>query len=805
MFSDKQSFIDAYRSFFVSELGREFENSNASDRFYMLAKMIAINARGTMNKCAKGNAAAGKKNVYYFSMEFLIGRLLENYLINMGIRDIVAKGLEEMDESLENLCAQERDPGLGNGGLGRLAACFIDSMASLGMAGHGNGIRYRYGLFRQKIENGCQTELPDNWLSRPYPWEVEKRENAVVVNFYGEVVRHSEGDKFWFTWDNCEKVLAVPYDVPVVGYGGETVNTLRLWSAEPYEDKFDMNAFNHGDYGAANRHRANVEAITQILYPNDNSDAGKVLRLKQEYLFVAAGLNNILNSYRHTHGNDWKHFPDYVAIHTNDTHPALCGPELMRLLVDEEHLDWDEAWDIVTRTVSYTNHTVLPEALEKWPIEMFRHLLPRLYMVIETIDHRYRDSFDRSLDNWQEHLRNTAILWDGQVRMANLSIICGHSVNGVAKIHTEILKDDVLKSFYLLEPEKFNNKTNGITHRRFLAEANPGLSKLITSAIGDGWLKNADELNKLLPFKEDKAFLEKFEQTKRENKVRLSNYIEQQTGVSLDPDSIFDIQVKRFHAYKRQLLNLLKVMHLYEELKANPKLDIQPASFIFAGKAAQGYAFAKDTIRLVNSVANVVNNDPDVNQKIKVAFVPNFSVSNAQLIYPAANISEQISTAGKEASGTGNMKFMLNGAITLGTFDGANVEISEQVGMENIEIFGLRVEDINELWNNGSYIAWDAYMGSPVIRRVVDRLNDGSYAALSGGFSGIYDTLLRSNDEFYLFKDFEPYVKSWHKLEKLYADRNAWNRIALHNVAKAGFFSSDRTIAEYSRDIWHAD
>ena len=802
MFSDKQQFINEYLTLFSSEVARDFEVGSLQDKYWVLCKLISGKARKVKNASSKRCVANNEKKVYYFSMEFLIGKLLDNYLINFGVRDIVEDGLAELGVKLDDILEQEKDPGLGNGGLGRLAACFIDSMASLGIAGHGNGIRYRYGLFKQEIKDGVQKELPDNWLKDGYPWERKKLENAVVVQFGGEVKRHNNNGKYWYGWEGGEKVLAVPYDVPVVGFGGETVNNLRLWSAQPYEENFDMDAFNRGDYAAASKFRADVEAITDILYPNDSSDSGKILRIKQEYLFVAAGLSNILATYLKEYGPDWKRLPDMVSIHTNDTHPALCVPELMRLLIDDCGVEWGEAWDITCRTISYTNHTVLPEALEKWPIDMLRKLLPRVYMIIEEIDRRYRDSFPRDKANWQELLKQNAILWDGQVRMANLSIIGGHSVNGVASIHSEILKRDVLNSFYQLSPEKFNNKTNGISHRRFLIQANPALSSVITEAIGDGWKSDASRLEELIAFEGDAAFLQKVGQAKRVNKERFAKYLLDTTGVIVDPDSIFDVQVKRFHAYKRQLLNIFKVIDLYERLINDPGFDMPPTTFVFAGKAAQGYAFAKDVIRLINSAANVINYDPRAKGRINIVFVPNFSVSNAQLIYPAADISEQISTAGKEASGTGNMKFMMNGAITLGTFDGANVEISEQAGMDNVQIFGLRVEDIETIGKNGSYFVWDEYNRDARLKKVVDSLTDGSYKKLSGGFEGIYDNLMRSNDEFFVLKDFKPYVDAWEELARLYDSRNDWNRIALHNIAKSGYFSSDRTIMEYAKEIW---
>ncbi len=802
LFEDKEDFKQKYNAMFGRVFGKTFEKSSIAERYTVLVKLIGREAK-EIREQSDGEAVKNKKKkVYYFSMEFLIGKLLENYLINFEVLDIVREGLSDMGEDLDAILEQEKDAGLGNGGLGRLAACFIDSLASLGYAGQGNGIRYRYGLFKQEIKDGRQVELPDNWLEGGYPWETARPAAAELVHFGGEVVRHYEGDKFWCTWEGAETIRAVPYDVPIVGYKGETVNTLRLWSAEPAEEDFDMDAFNNGDYSGAMKFRSDVEAITSLLYPNDNSDAGKILRLKQEYMFVAAGIANIVRTFKREYGNDLKKLPELVSIHTNDTHPALCAPELLRILIDNEGLDWDTAWDITTKTISYTNHTILPEALEKWPIDMFRRILPRVYDFVEEIDRRYRESFPRDIDNWQQLLEGTAILWNGQVRMANLSIIAGHTVNGVAALHTDILKHDVLNDFYTLTPQKFQNKTNGITHRRFLAQANPSLSKLITDTIGDKWMSDADELEKLLQFKDDPSFLREFNRSKRKNKERLAKYIAETSGVVVDCDSIFDIQVKRFHAYKRQLLNVLKVMHLYNRIITEPDFHMRPTTFIFAGKAAQGYAYAKDVIRLVNSVADVVNSDERVNGKIKVAFVPNFAVSNAQYIYPAADISEQISTAGMEASGTGNMKFMMNGAITLGTLDGANVEIAELVGDENIKIFGLRSEEVDRYRSERNYYAWDEYNNDSMIKTVMDQLVDGTYGRLSGNFELVFDNVMRSNDEFFVLKDFRSYVEAWHNLERLYGDRNEWGKISLHNTAKSGFFSSDRTIRQYAEEIW---
>ena len=804
MFKNKYDFIEELTETARSVIGREFEECSPEEKYYALARLVAAEANDIRVSSAK-KEKKGKKKVYYFSMEFLIGKLLENYLMNLDLTDMARDALSVMGENLDDYYALERDPGLGNGGLGRLAACFVDSLASLGYAACGQGIRYRFGLFQQRIVNGVQVEDPDNWLEGGYPWESRHPESAVVVRFGGTVERQYEEDGTRFLWKESERILAMPYDVPIVGYGGETVNTLRLWSAEPCEENFDMDAFNRGDYAGAIKHRADVEAITSILYPNDNASPGKVLRLKQEYMFVCAGIADIVKTFKKDHGSDWARFPELVAIHTNDTHPSLCAPELLRVLIDEEGLDWDQAWDIVTRSISYTNHTILPEALEKWPIDTFRSLLPRVYDFVEEIDRRYRESFPKDFDHWQDLLKNTAILWDGQVRTANLSVIAGHSVNGVAALHTEILKNSVLKEFYTLTPEKFNNKTNGIAHRRFLAQANHTYRNLITETIGDGWMKDASRLTQLKEAVNDPEFLSRAYASKRSNKVNLARYIRQTTGITVDPDSIFDVQVKRFHGYKRQLLNIFKVMDLYNHILEDSNFVVHPSTFIFSGKAAQGYDFAKDVIRLINSVADVVNGDPNVRDRIKVVFVPNFSVSNAQLIYPAADISEQISTAGMEASGTGNMKFMMNGAITLGTLDGANVEIAEQVGMDNIKIFGLRSEEIDQFRRDGSYLSWDTYSSDPRLKNVVNQLVDGTYDRLSGSFHLIYDNLMRNNDEFFVLKDFNAYVDAWKELEALYSDKTAWGKISVTNTACSGFFSSDRTIEEYVSDIWHLD
>ena len=805
IFDNKQEFTELYRDAVMSISGKSVEAASDLDRFNALAKLVAEKARTVATKSDARATAEGKKRVYYFSIEFLIGRLLDNYLLNFGVRDMVAEALDDMGFDLSVIENQEPDPALGNGGLGRLAACFLDSMAAEGIAGYGNGMRYRYGLFKQEIVNGSQVEATDEWLTHGYPWEVRRQDKAVTIKFGGHVEGFEENGRTFYRTVDTQDILAVPYDIPVVGYAGETVNKLRVWAAEPVEEHFDLEAFNRGDYALADAERAEAEAISAILYPNDAGEHGRLLRLKQEYLFVSAGIYSLLDTFEKEHGENWELLPQFVAIHTNDTHPAMCGPELMRILIDEKKLEWDDAWNIVTQVVSYTNHTILPEALEKWPIGTFSKLLPRVYQIIDEISRRWHESFDTTQEGWQERLRQTAILWDGEIRMANLSVICSHSVNGVAKIHSDIIKNIVLKDFYALTPEKFNNKTNGISHRRFFAEANPTYAKLVTEAIGDGWLKDAFELEKLKEFQNDTEFLKAVGASKRANKERLAAYVKAETGLVIDPNTVFDVQVKRFHAYKRQLMNIMKVMDIYNRRIADPNFHVTPTTFIFSGKAASSYTFAKETIRLINSVADVINNDPRVNEVMKVCFIPNFRVSNAQLIYPAAEISEQISTAGKEASGTSNMKLMMNGAITLGTLDGANIEIADLAGRENEAIFGLTAPEVEQLWASNSYFAWDTLNGDRErLGRVMDELKDSTFAGLSGNFESIYNELMNNNDPDLVMADFRSYVDAWEKLTNSYGDQETWNRKALLNTASSGWFSSDRTIREYRDEIWHA-
>lgn len=803
IFSNKEDFKKKYKAEVMEIMAKPFSECTRRERYEVLSRFICSHAAKLHTRTRRHDEELSKKKVYYFSMEFLIGKTLDNALINLGVEQMVREGLADLGEDLDKLCQMGPDPGLGNGGLGRLAACFLDSMAFLEIAGIGMGARYRFGLFKQKIKDKKQVEEPDPWLTNGYPWEVRNSDSAVHVHFGGTVNRTYENGKIYFEHVGYQTVRAVPYDVPIVGYGGKTANMLRLWQAEPAEEKIDLEAFSKGEYSEAVKERNEIEAITAILYPDDSTPAGKELRLKQEYFLVAAGIASLVGRYKLRFGTDkWEEFPDRIAIHTNDTHPALCVPELMRVLLDEENLEWDQAWEITTKTMSFTNHTVMPEALEKWSIDLMQSLLPRVYMIIEEIDRRYRESVDPNIPELQDYLRATSILWDGQVRMANLSIIGSHSVNGVAEIHTDILKHDVFKEFYQAMPEKFNNKTNGVSHRRFLLQANPALGTLISNAIGKGWISDTYKLQGLMAYKDNESFLNNLRDIKHANKCRLAEYIKEHNGIIVDPSSIFDVQVKRFHAYKRQLLNVLKIMHLYNQLKKNPDLDIHPYTFIFSGKAAQSYDFAKEVIRLINTVAEMVNTDPDIKGKLKVVFLENFDVTLGQLIYPAADISEQISTAGKEASGTGNMKFMFNGAITLGTMDGANVEIHELVGDDNIFIFGLSAEEVAEYYLTRGYHSWDVCEASPDLKEITDQLINGFFKDFGEGFWSVHDALLRYGDDYFVLKDFADYMRAWHEMDAVYRDPAKWTGMSLVNIAKAGHFSSDRTIAQYAENIW---
>ena len=804
MIKSKEGFKREFTRIAEELYGIHAEKLSEKDQFEVLVRLVQHETALRREAFTDPSAPAGKK-VYYFSMEFLIGKLMENYLINLGIRDYAAEGLKELGSSLDSVCAVEPDPGLGNGGLGRLAACFIDSMAALGIRGDGMGLRYKFGLFRQKIESGYQIELPDAWLDEGYSWEREKPFESVIVRFGGRVERTYKNGEMEYEHVDYNTVRAVPYDVPVLGFGGTTVNTLHLWDAQPVHDTIDMEAFNAGDYSKAMKERSEIEAITSILYPDDRQGIGKKLRLRQEYFLVAAGIGMIIRDYKTKYGkNEWDKLPDRVQIHINDTHPTMCIPELMRVLMDEEGLEWDDAWEITKNTISFTNHTVLPEALEKWRIAEFQELLPRVYMIIDEINRRWQQSLPEKDDNWHVISRETSALWDNEVKMANLSVIGSHSVNGVSALHSDILTKTIFKEFYDLDPAKFNNKTNGISHRRFLIQANPSLTALINKTIGTKWQSDLEQISKLNAYADDSAFLEELAKAKRENKLRLAKYVREHMEIELDPDSVFDVQVKRLHAYKRQLLNGFKILDLYNRLKADPDLPINNYTFIFAGKAAQGYVFAKEVIKFINSLADIINSDPDVNQKIKVVFIENFCVSNAQLIYPAADISEQISTAGKEASGTGNMKFMMNGAVTLGTMDGANVEINQRVGDDNMGIFGFSSDEVENFYKHGGYSAQRCVDNDPRLQLITRQLIDGFFSKCDYKFWGIHDALFQSNDEYFVLGDFDSYVKAWEKMDSTYSDREKWNRMSLANIANSAFFSSDRTIREYAEEIWKA-
>ena len=752
------------------------------------------------------------KIVYYMSMEFLLGRALGNNLINMTAYKEVKEALEEMGLNLNELEDQEPDPALGNGGLGRLAACFLDSLASLGYAAYGCGIRYRYGMFKQKIKDGYQEEKPDNWLKNGNPFELRRPEYAKEVRFGGNI-RVEYDDKtgdIRFKQENYESVLAVPYDYPIVGYDNHIVNTLRIWDAEPIVD-FQLDSFDRGDYHKAVEQQNLAKTIVEVLYPNDNHYAGKELRLKQQYFFVSASLQAALTKYK-KHHDDIHKLPEKMTIQMNDTHPTVAVAELMRLLLDEEGLGWDEAWEITTKTCAYTNHTIMAEALEKWPIDLFSRLLPRVYQIIQEIDRRFVAKIREMYPGNEEKVAKMQILRDGQVKMAHLAIVAGYSVNGVARLHTEILKKQELRDFYEMMPQKFNNKTNGITQRRFLMHGNPLLADWVTDKLGTkDWITDLSLMSGLKKWVDDEEALKEFMSIKYENKVRLAKYIKEHNGIEVDPRSIFDVQVKRLHEYKRQLLNILHVMYLYNEIKEHPEISFYPRTFIFGAKASAGYIRAKQIIKLINSVADVVNNDRSINGKLKVVFIEDYRVSNAEIIFAAADVSEQISTASKEASGTGNMKFMLNGAPTLGTMDGANVEIVEEVGAENAFIFGLSSDEVINYENNGGYNPMDIYNSDADIRRVVNQLVDGTYSQGDKEmYRDLYNSLLTAQggskaDMYFILKDFRSYADTQKKVEEAYRDKDRWAKMALLNTASCGKFSSDRTIQEYVDDIWHLD
>ncbi|BDZ75962.1 glycogen/starch/alpha-glucan phosphorylase [Claveliimonas bilis] len=775
---------------------------------YAVKEVIIDDWIATQNQFKKDDP----KIVYYMSMEFLMGRALGNNLINMTAYKEVKAALDEMGIDLNAIEDEEPDPALGNGGLGRLAACFLDSLATLGYAAYGCGIRYRYGMFKQKIENGYQVETPDNWLKEGNPFELRREEYAKEVRFGGNIrVEYDDStNRTKFVQENYESVLAIPYDMPIVGYGNHHVNTLRIWDAKAITD-FQLDSFDRGDYHKAVEQENLAKTIVEVLYPNDNHYAGKELRLKQQYFFISASIQAAITKYKKTH-DDIHKLPEKVIFQMNDTHPTVAVAELMRILLDEEELGWNEAWDITTKTCAYTNHTIMAEALEKWPIDLFSRLLPRVYQIIQEIDRRFLIQVRERYPGNEEKVRKMAILYNGQVRMAHLAIVAGFSVNGVARLHTEILKNQELRDFYEMMPQKFNNKTNGITQRRFLMHGNPLLADWVTEKIGTkDWITDLSLMSGLKKYADDSKALAEFMDIKYKNKVRLAEYIRKHNGIEVDPRSIFDVQVKRLHEYKRQLLNILHVMYLYNQIKEHPEMSFFPRTFIFGAKASAGYIRAKEIIKLINSVADIVNNDRSINGKLKVVFIEDYRVSNAEIIFAAADVSEQISTASKEASGTGNMKFMLNGAPTLGTMDGANVEIVEEVGMENAFIFGLSSEEVINYENNGGYHPQDIYNSDPDIRKVVDQLINGTY---SNGdhemYRDLYNSLLcpkdgSKADMYFILKDFRAYAEAQKKVEEAYKDKERWAKMALLNTACCGKFTSDRTIQEYVDDIWHLD
>lgn len=801
---DRKTFKKAYVNKFLEMHGIELKEGTNQQKYEALGSLVRDYVTRTWLKTNKKYNKTGEKQVYYFSMEFLLGRLLGNSLLNIGIRDICKDALEELNIDLKDLENLEEDQGLGNGGLGRLAACFLDSMASLNIPGHGCGIRYKYGFFEQKIIDGKQVEVSDNWLKEGNVWEKRKTNKSEIVKFGGEINVQEKNGRLNFIHVNYEPILAIPYDTPVVGFKNEVVNTLRLWSAEPLSNEFDFSSFNRGDFVQAIQYKNSVEAISQVLYPEDSFYEGKMLRLKQQYFFVSAGIQSIIRHFK-KHGGKIMEFSEKISIHINDTHPTLAIPELMRILLDEEELDWDDAWRITENTISYTNHTILSEALEKWPIDMFKKLLPRIFMIVEEINRRHCEELKNKFQGQQDKISKMCIIGDGQIRMANLAIVGSHSVNGVAKLHTEILKKKEMKDFYQMYPNKFNNKTNGITHRRWLLKCNPNLTNLICKTIGDSFIKHPLDLENFKYHLDDSEVLNELGKIKLENKKKLAKTILNNEGIVVDPNSIFDVQIKRIHAYKRQTLNCLRIMDLYNKLTDNPNLDIYPRTFIFGGKAAPGYYLAKNIIELINNIAKKVNNDPKVNKKVKVVFMENYDVSLAEEIIPGSDVSEQISTTTKEASGTSNMKFMMNGAITIATLDGANIEIKDEVGEDNIVIFGLEAEEVLKYYKNGGYRSLEMYNNDLRIKNVINDLINGKYHNDKQRFKTLYQNLITYNDEFFVLKDFDSYLKAQDKIDALYRDQNMWNKMCGINIAHSGIFSSDRTIEQYATGIWGSE
>ena len=790
---DIQEFKKEYQKKFEELFAYGYESGSKTEQYIALGDLVrGLYSEDWIQTIMEYNKKK-EKQVYYFSMEFLPGRMLKSNLLNMGILDCVKQGMDELGLDLDEVARAEVDPALGNGGLGRLASCFMDSIASTGLAGNGNGIRYRYGLFKQKFNNGYQIELPENWLRNRNVWEVRKENKAVIVRFGGDVsFTQEDGDgKLRVRHENTRDILAVPYDTAQVGYNNGVVNNLRLWSAEiPYGDEARF---------STEEQREEVKRITEVLYPDDSNYEGRLLRVQQEYFFSSAGIQSIVRYFKRLK-LDWSLFPDKIAIHINDTHPTLAIPELMRILLDEEGLTWDQAWEITKKTVSYTNHTILQEAMERWPETMISDLLPRIYQIIQEINRRH---IDKKTPLYGEELsQRTAIISHGQIKMANRAIIGSHSVNGVARLHTDILMADTLNDFYVMYPQKFNNKPNGITQRRWVQIANENLTAMLDETIGTEWKSNPEEIKILKAHRDNKNVLDKLEQVKLSNKKRFAAYALQEMGIEIDPTALFDVQIKRLHAYKRQLLNVLHILDRYLQLKDNPNANLQKRVFIFGAKAAPSYYYAKQIIKLINSIAYLINNDPSINDKIKIVFVENYGVSLAELIIPAADISEQISLAGKEASGTSNMKLMSNGAITMATLDGANVEIRDHVGEDNIFIFGLKSDEVQEYYRNGVYNSRDIYDKNPRLKRILNLLIDGTIPGVETEGRDIFDSLVMYNDEYFLLKDFDGYLQAQYEADVAFSDRDRWNRMALMNIASSGPFSSDYTILRYADEIW---
>ncbi|MFZ2270630.1 MAG: glycogen/starch/alpha-glucan phosphorylase [Trichococcus flocculiformis] len=789
---DVQEFKKEFQKKFEELFAYGYESGSKTEQYIALGDLVRGLYSDDWIQTVTDYNKKKEKQVFYFSMEFLPGRMLKSNLLNMGIMDCVKQGLEELGLDLDEVARAEVDPALGNGGLGRLASCFMDSIASTGLAGNGNGIRYRYGLFKQKFINGYQIELPENWLRNRNVWEVRKENKAVIVRFGGDVSFTQDGDgKLRVHHENTRDILAVPYDTAQIGYNNGIINNLRLWSAEiPYGDEARF---------STEEQREEVKRITEVLYPDDSNYEGRLLRVQQEYFFSSAGVQSIVRYFKQLK-LDWSLFPDKIAIHINDTHPTLAIPELMRILLDEEELTWDQAWEITKKTVSYTNHTILQEAMERWPETMISDLLPRIYQIIQEINRRH---IDKKTPLYGEDLsQRTAIIANGQIKMANLAIIGSHSVNGVAKLHSDILMADTLHDFYVMYPQKFNNKTNGITQRRWVQIANENLTEMLDETIGTEWKSDPEEIKVLKAHRDNKIVLDKLEQVKLANKKRFADYVLKEMHIEIDPNALFDVQIKRLHAYKRQLLNVLHILDRYLQLKDDPKANLQKRVFIFGAKAAPSYYYAKQIIKLINAIADLVNNDPAINDKIKIVFVENYGVSLAELIIPAADISEQISLAGKEASGTSNMKLMSNGAVTMATLDGANVEIRDNVGDENIFIFGLKSDEVQEYYRNGVYNSREIYEKNPRLKRILNLLIDGSIPGVETEGRDIFDSLVMYNDEYFLLKDFDGYLQAQYEADVAFSDRDRWNRMALMNIASSGPFSSDYTILRYADEIW---